>query len=359
MQPTQRTSPLPDKPAIADPALSNAGHDARRLAAAARLGRRGWPASSPNPAVGAILVANGRVVATGTTQPGGRPHAEAQALQQAGKAARAATLYVSLEPCAHRSDRGPSCADLIVEARPARVVIGQADPDPRTAGRGASRLRDAGIEVAVLDDDACEAALAPYLLRRRMGRPFVTLKLAMSIDGRIALASGESRWITGKAARAHVHSRRAQADAILVGGGTWRADRPRLDVRLPGLASRSPRRILLSRGVAPDGTTVINAPQAIATLDDVQHVYVEGGGQAAASFLAADLVDALHIYRAPILIGEGRPAIGDLGIEALDEARGRWRQVERRQLGMDSFTAYRRTRQDRQQEADPDACSPG
>lgn len=316
------------------------------MAAAARLAARARPLSRPNPAVGALLVKDGRVIARGWTQPGGRPHAEAHALGQAGSAARGATLYVTLEPCAHRSERGPACADITSEAGLERVVIGQHDPDPRTAGDGVERLRQAGIKVDLLDDDASRASLAGYLMTMREGRPLVTLKLAMSLDGCIARADGESQWITGEAARAHVHARRARQDAILVGGGTWRSDKPRLDVRLPGLADRSPRRVLLSRGVAPDGVMVINDPLQISRLEGVQYLYVEGGAGAAASFLAADLVDRIEIYRAPIVIGEGLRAIGDIGLDSLPEAHGRWRMTDRRQLGSDEFAAYQRIREE-------------
>jgi diaminohydroxyphosphoribosylaminopyrimidine deaminase/5-amino-6-(5-phosphoribosylamino)uracil reductase len=256
----------------------------------------------------------------------------------------AATLYVTLEPCAHASPRGPSCADLIVAARPARVVIGQHDPDPRTSGAGIARLEAAGIATRLLDDPASAASLAGFLARQRLGRPWVTLKLATSLDGCIALADGTSRWITGETARAHVHAQRAQADAILVGGGTWRADSPRLDVRLPGLESRSPQRVVLTRGAAPEGVTALAAPQDIAALDGVQYLYVEGGAETAAAFLAADLVDALHLYRAPILIGDGRRSLGGIGLAGLAEAHGRWQFCERRQLGSDEFTAYLRRR---------------
>ena len=173
----------------------------------------------------------------------------------------------------------------------------------------------------------------------------MTLKLATSLDGCIALADGTSQWITGETARAHVHARRAQHDAILVGGGTWRTDAPRLDVRLPGLESRSPRRVVLTRGAAPaDGVTALPSPQAIASLAGVQYLYVEGGAQTAAAFLAADLVDELHLYRAPILIGDGLRALGPLGLAGLAEAHGRWHAQERRQLGSDEFTAYFRSR---------------
>lgn len=320
--------------------------DLRWLEAAARLASRARAQSRPNPAVGCILVKDARVIGRGWTQEGGRPHAEAMALRQAGEGAAGATAYVTLEPCAHRSDRGPACADLLVEADVARVVIGAQDPDPRTAGEGIARLRAAGIEASLLPSPQVESSLAGYFTRARHGRPFVTLKLAMSLDGCIALADGSSQWITGEEARAHVHSRRAMNDAILVGGATWRHDRPRLDVRLDGLQDRSPRRVLLTRGIPPDGVKVINAPAQIATLGDVQYLYVEGGAGAAASFLSADLVDRLEIYRAPILLGKGMPALGDIGLQSLAAAHGRWQQVESRQLGSDSFTAYRRTRQE-------------
>ena len=315
----------------------------RWLDAAARLAERARPISRPNPGVGAVIVKDDRVVGRGWTQEGGRPHAEAIALQQAGAAARGATVYVTLEPCAHASPRGPSCADLLCEARPARVLIGCADPDPRTAGQGAARLRESKIAVEIVDHAPSRASLAGYFMQRQHGRPHVTLKIAMSLDGRIALASGESRWITGPQARAHTHRERARADAILVGGGTWRADRPALDVRLPGLEARSPARILLSRGIPPDGVKVINDPHAIAKLEGVQYLFVEGGGGAAASFLKAGLVDRLLIYRAPILLGgDGIAAIGPLGIDAMSEAHGRWRLRNTHALGNDTLEVYDR-----------------
>lgn len=318
--------------------------DARWLSAAARLARRARPASYPNPGVGCILVKHGIVVGRGWTAPGGRPHAEAAALAQAGEGARGATAYVTLEPCVHRSERGPACSELLVEAGVARVVAGVEDPDPRTAGDGFARLRKAGIEAELLPSPDAEASLAGYLTRARASRPHVTLKLAMSLDGCIAMAGGESQWITGEAARAHVHVQRARADAILVGGGTWRADKPRLDVRLPGLGDRRPQRVVLTRGVAPDEVRVINRPDQIASLE-AQYLYVEAGANIAASLLGADLVDRLELYRAPIVIGGGRGAVGDLGLATLSDAHGRWTLVERRQLGSDSFEAYSRLRQ--------------
>jgi diaminohydroxyphosphoribosylaminopyrimidine deaminase / 5-amino-6-(5-phosphoribosylamino)uracil reductase len=315
------------------------------MAATARLAMRARPLARPNPGVAAIVVHDGRVIARGWTQPGGRPHAEALALAgTAPEMLAAATMYVTLEPCAHQSARGPACADLILAAKPARVVVGQRDPDPRTAGQGIARLEAAGIAVRLLDDPASAASLAGFLTRQHSARPWVTLKLAMSLDGCIAMADGTSRWITGAPARAHVHAQRARHDAILVGGGTWRADAPRLDVRLAGLAARSPQRVVLTRGAVPQGVTAIAAPQDIAGLDGVLHLYVEGGAQTASAFLAADLVDELHLYTAPILIGDGKRALGALGLTSLGEAHGRWHLNERRQLGSDTFTAYLRNR---------------
>ena len=318
--------------------------DARWLDAAARLSMRARSISYPNPGVGCIIVKHGKVVGRGWTAAGGRPHAEAAALQQAGEKARGATAYVTLEPCAHRSLRGPACSDLLVEAGIARVVAGVEDPDPRTAGNGLARLREAGIETALLASRAAEASLAGYLMHARQRRPHVTMKIAMSLDGCIAMASGESQWITGDVARAHVHARRAGADAILVGGGTWRSDKPRLDVRLPGLEQRSPQRAVLTRGVPPNGVKVISTPEQIETLDAF-YLYIEAGANIAASFLSADLVDRLEIYRAPIVIGNGYAAVGDIGLGTLADAHGRWALEERRQLGSDSFEAYSRLRQ--------------
>ena len=318
--------------------------EARWLAAAAAIAARARPLSCPNPAVGALIVKDGKVIARGWTQPGGRPHAEAVALDAAGDAARGATLYVTLEPCAHRSERGPACADLIAASGLARVVAGCEDPDPRTAGQGLGRIRDAGIEANLLPSPATEASLEGYLVRSRLGRPHVTLKLALSLDGCIALPSGESQWITGPSARAHTHAMRAKADAILVGGGTLRADEPRLDVRLPGLEDRSPQRWVLTRGKAPDGWLALSSPDAIGEMAGVQYLFVEGGAQAAAAFLEADLVDTLLIYRAPIIVGSGLPAVGDIGLGSLDAAHGRWRLEDRLQLGSDELAVYSRTR---------------
>jgi diaminohydroxyphosphoribosylaminopyrimidine deaminase/5-amino-6-(5-phosphoribosylamino)uracil reductase len=313
--------------------------------AAIALGERGRGRTAPNPNVGCLIVRDEIVVGRGWTQAGGRPHAEAVALEQAGDAAHGAIVYVTLEPCAHESGRGPACADLLVAARPARVVIAAGDPDPRTNGRGAALLRDAGIAVETgLRREAAEASLAGFLSRVRRGRPFVTLKLALSIDGMIAMASGESRWITGEEARAHAHLERARSDMILVGRGTYDADAPRLDVRLAGLEDRSPRRALLTTGSPVEGWTRLSSPQAIRTLADVNDLLVEGGAETASSFLAGDLVDRLLVYRAPILIGAGTPALGPIGAGALADTHGRWRRAETRPLGIDTLEVYERTR---------------
>lgn len=317
-------------------------HDHRWLAAAAALAARGRPLSRPNPAVGALIVRGGVVVGRGWTQPGGRPHAEAAALAAAGDMARGATLYVSLEPCAHQSARGPSCADLVAASGLSRVVVGCGDPDPRTAGQGIARIAAAGTAVEQLASPACVQSLAGYLSMRTRSRPHVTLKLATSLDGCIALANGESQWITGAEARAHCHAMRARADAILVGGGTLRADNPRLDVRLPGLEHRSPQRWVLTRGAAPDGWHALREPAAITQLEGVQYLFVEGGAETAAAFLRAGLVDELLLYRAPILIGGGKPGIADLGLTALAGAHGQWRRTDFRQLGNDTVERYER-----------------
>lgn len=316
------------------------------MQAAIALALRSRALSSPNPSVGCILLRDGRVIGRGWTGAGGRPHAEAAALAQAGDAARGATAYVTLEPCAHVSARGPACADLLIAARVARVVIGTADPDPRTNGDGIARLKAAGIAVTCpVAQEQAQASLAGFLTRQRLGRPFVTLKLATSLDGQIALADGSSRWITGPQARAHAHIERAHHDAILVGGGTFRADAPRLDVRLAGLEARSPRRVLLSRmGDAPPGWTAIASPQEIATLGGTDWLMVEGGAEVAAAFLAADMVDRLLLYRAPVLIGRGMAALGDIGLGQLAEAHGRWQLADTRLLGKDRMESYQRTR---------------
>ncbi len=310
------------------------------MAAAIALAERGIGRTGNNPCVGCIVVKQGRVIGRGWTQPGGRPHAEAMALAEAGVEAAGATVYVSLEPCAHQSERGPSCADVLVAAKPARVVAALTDPDPRTAGQGFARLAAAGIEVtqSVLADEA-RVRLAGFLCRIENARPHVTLKLATSLDGCIAMADGRSRWITSDAARAHTHLERARHDAILVGAGTLAADQPALDVRLPGLEARSPRKVILGSGDAPDGWEVIRTPHDIAKLD-CNSVLVEGGAQTASAFLKAGLVGRLLLYRAPILIGNGLCSLGDIGLDTLGAAHNRWQLSDRRMLGKDTLEVY-------------------
>lgn len=314
------------------------------MGAALALSERGRARTGPNPNVGCMLVKHGIIIGRGWTQPGGRPHAEAMALTEAGDAARGATAYVTLEPCAHQSARGPACADSLIAAGVARVVVALTDPDPRTNGQGIARLRAVGIAVeAGLCEDEARRVMAGWLMQRAQGRPLVTLKLATSLDGCVARADGESKWITGDVARAHGHLERARSNAILVGRGTYDADAPRLDVRLPGLGEHAPQRLLLTRGAAPAGWTAIAAPADIAGLADLQYLMVEGGAQTAAAFLKAGLADRLMLYRAPIVIGAGKACLGDIGLDRLGDAHGQWRQIDARALGKDQLEVYERT----------------
>ena len=315
------------------------------MAEAIELGEGARGRTAPNPNVGCVIVRDGEIVGKGATAPGGRPHAEAVALKDAGAKAQGATLYTTLEPCAHVSARGPTCATSIPEAGIARVVAAMEDPDPRTAGLGFKALRKAGVKVKKgVSPEAARATMAGFLTRIVLGRPRITLKLALSIDGKIALPSGESKWITGEDARAHVHLERAHSDMILVGRGTYLADKPRLDVRLPGLEQWSPRRALLSRGEAVPGWEMLRSPQDVHRLHDVNDLLVEGGSATATAFLAADLVDRILIYRAPILVGEGKSSFGYIGLDAIADAHGRWQAVDPRPLGIDRLEVYERVR---------------
>ncbi len=333
--------------------------EALRAAAAARSRL----ATAPNPCVGAVLVKNGRVLARGATR-GLEEHAETIALRRAGTAARGATLYVTLEPCAHHGRTGP-CVEAVIAARPARVVIGLIDPDPRTRGRSAAKLARAGIAVTrgVLGDD-CARAHEGFVSRVVSGRPFTTLKLAASLDGRIATRTGESRWITSEPARAFVHRLRVRSDAIAIGSGTLLADDPELTARRasrtiarplrvvidsklrtpPGARLLDPRRpgeVLIFCGGAPAkrraaleraGAAVVplrTRRGRIALADAWQHLaergvndlLVEGGGGLAAALLRERLVDRMHFFLAPLLIGsDGRAVLADLGVERLRDA---------------------------------------
>ena len=360
--------------------------DVRFMALALALGARGQGKCWPNPAVGCVIVQRGRIVGRGWTGAGGRPHAETLALAQAGAKAAGATVYVSLEPCAHHG-RTPPCCDALVAAQVGRVVVATKDPDPRVNGRGMVRMRAAGIQV---DEGVCAAdarhAHAGFLSRQSVGRPALTLKLAASFDGRIATASGESRWITGPSARRHVHAARALHDAVLVGGGTARADDPSLTVRGLGMAHQ-PVRIVASClldlaldsalaktarttpvwllhaahaptdrvrawqrlgahciavGSAPDGTLDPAAMLKALGAAGLNTVYCEGGGAFGAALLAADLVDDLVGYTAGLVLGaDARPSIGALGIARLADA-ARFAHVESRVLGPDIVHHWRR-----------------
>ncbi len=358
------------------------------MLAALGLARRGLGSVWPNPSVGCILVKEGRVVGRGFTQPGGRPHAETEALAMAGDAARGATAYVTLEPCAHHG-KTPPCAEALLAAGVSRVVAAMEDPDPRVAGKGLALLRAAGVEVTlgVLADQAAELN-AGFFLTVRVGRPLVTLKLATTLDGRIATHTGESQWITGEAARAAAHRLRAETDVIMVGSGTVLADNPDLTCRLPGMADRSPVRVvvdgrlrlpLTSRLVATAGevpTWVVTlagaaAAERRAAYEDagvdvleakagpdrqvdpgsvmallagagVTRVLVEGGAHLAAALLRADLVDRLVWFRAPGLIGgDGLAAAASFGIDHLT-AVPRFERVDARPVGDDLMETYRR-----------------
>lgn len=358
--------------------------DARWMRSALGLGARGLGTTWPNPSVGCVIVRDGRVVGRGHTQPGGRPHAEVVALRQAGADARGATAYVTLEPCAHEG-KSPPCTEALIAAGVARVVAPCPDPDPRVAGRGFARLRAAGIEVAegCLAEEAAEAH-AGFFLRVREGRPLVTLKLATSLDGRIATGSGDSRWITGPEARRRVHLMRARHDAVMVGIGTALADDPDLRVRLEGLVRQTVRVVLDSRlrlppdsrlarsarecpvwvlhgpGARPEraealaglGVRLIEVPagerglemrDCLAALgrEGLTRVLCEGGGQIAASLLGAGLADRLALFTAGVAIGaEGQPGVGALGLGRLAEApRLRLHRVER--VGADVLSEWR------------------
>lgn len=359
--------------------------DPAYMAHALSLGRRGLGRTWPNPAVGCVIVNRGRVVGRGWTQPSGRPHAEVVALTQAGAAARGATAYVTLEPCAHHG-KTPPCAEALIAAGVVRVVVALGDPDPRVAGKGIDMLRAAGIEVELgLCAEAARDAQLGFLSRIERGRPMVTLKLAMSWDGRIATATGESQWITGPEARRRVHGMRATHDAVLVGGGTARADDPSLTVRGLGMAHQ-PIRVVMSRrldlplggklaqsagevplwllhgaDVAPElrtawegvGARLFEIPTRYGQLDaqaslnalgdaGLTRVFCEGGGALAASLLGADLVDRVALFTAGFGIGaEGMPGLGALGLDRL-AAAPRFTLKSHCQIGADALTEWAR-----------------
>ncbi|MBW4707759.1 bifunctional diaminohydroxyphosphoribosylaminopyrimidine deaminase/5-amino-6-(5-phosphoribosylamino)uracil reductase RibD [Roseobacter sp. YSTF-M11] len=354
------------------------------MSLALSLGRRGQGRTWPNPAVGCVIVKDGRIVGRGWTQPGGRPHAETEALAQAGSAAAGADVYVSLEPCAHHGET-PPCAQALIDAKVARVIIAVPDIDPRVGGKGSRMLSDAGIavEVGMLEEETLYDN-AGFFTRLAHDRPFVTLKLASSFDGRIATATGESKWITGPGARRFVHAMRARHDAVIVGGGTARKDDPSLTVRDLGI-ERQPVRVVVSRrldlplistlartaketpvilchGRDADptlmqtwrdlGADLLTCEASNGQLDarDVMRqlaehgltrVFCEGGSALAASLIEAGLVDDLVGFTAGLTIGaEGLPSVGALGLSHLEIAP-RFALQETHRLGNDVVHVWR------------------
>lgn len=331
------------------------------------LGRRGLGRVWPNPAVGCVLVRDGHIIGRGWTQPGGRPHAETEALCRAGGLANGATAYVTLEPCVHYGYTKP-CVDALITSKIARVVVAIPDPDPRVNGKGLALLRESGLEITTgVRSTEALSDHAGFIMRVIEGRPLVTLKLSSTIDGCIATASGESRWITGSAARTHAHRLRAEHDAVMIGSGTARIDNPSLTCRLPGLTDRSPVRIIVDSylrltpnskvftsrisqtwvicSAKKDGSPVNMATAAMLTERNVEvipvlasndgrpepsvilnvlgsrgltRLLVEGGGQLAAALLKQNLVDRLVWFQAPKIIGgDGKPAVALLKIDKL------------------------------------------
>jgi diaminohydroxyphosphoribosylaminopyrimidine deaminase / 5-amino-6-(5-phosphoribosylamino)uracil reductase len=365
----------------ADPAI-----DASYMRAALALARRGLGTTWPNPSVGCVIVRDGRVVARAVTAPGGRPHAETAALRMAEHAARGATAYVSLEPCCHWG-RTPPCTEALIEAGIARVVVGTRDPDPRVKGEGIAKLRAADIAVSegVLEPEAKEV-VAGFAQRIIHHRPLVTLKLASTLDGRIATGAGESRWITGEPARIAAHALRGRNDAVLVGVGTVLADDPDLTCRIPGFrptpvvrivvdthlrtalttrlvatAAEAPtwmlvradtdperRHAVADLGVrvmsVPGGTAGVDLAMAMAALADagLTRVLVEGGAKIAAALLRADLVDRVAWFHAPTVMGaDGWPAVQAFGVEHL-AAMPRFVRRDVRPVGNDVLSEYAR-----------------
>lgn len=354
--------------------------DLGHMAAALGLARRGLGSVWPNPSVGCVLVNQGRVAGRGRTASGGRPHAETEALAQAGDLARGATAYVTLEPCSHHG-KTPPCAEALIKAGVSRIVAATEDPDPRVSGRGLARLREAGLSVeAGVMKEAADEIISGFRCRIETGKPLVTLKIAATLDGRTATHRGESQWITGEDARARGHLLRAQSDAILIGSGTALIDDPMLNCRLPGLEDRSPVRIVVDGRLAVPLTGKLvasakdiplwlitrtgNSPERLAALDDcgvdvievppspagtvdlaaalrklgdrgVTRLLVEAGGHLAAALLQSQLVDRLAWFRAPMLIGgDGLPAAVSFGIDKLIQAP-RWRRLSAACLGTD------------------------
>ena len=362
-------------------------NDHRFMRMAIGLARRGHGNVAPNPSVGCVVVKDGRVIGRGWTRPGGRPHAETEALLQAGKKAAGADIFVTLEPCAHHGET-PPCAEALIVAGVERVVVGVRDPDPRVDGGGISLLKDAGIEVVegVLETEAAQAAEG-FLRRVSNGRPMVTVKAATSLDGRIATSTGDSQWITGEISRALGHGMRARSDAIMVGGATAIADNPSLTCRLPGLEGESPTRIVLcgdsplplthnlvttaaeiptifivgamsrlenraayedvgvsvrEAGCGSDGRIDIGSALEALACDGITRLMVEGGGRLISALLKEDLVDRVIWFRAPTVIGgDGVSVASAFGVRELDEAAN-FVKVSTRPAGDDLVETYMR-----------------
>ena len=284
------------------------------FARALELAERGRGKTADHPLVGAVVVRNDVVVGEGWYEYDGVRHAETIALEQAGDGARGATLYATLEPCSHQG-RTPPCADAVVAAGIARVVVGARDPNPVVDGRGLERLRAAGLEVELLDDFAARRQNEAWRLWKSLRRPFVTYKAAVTLDGRVAIPG--RRWVSGEESRRRVHELRAASDAVAVGMGTVRADAPRLDAR-EVRATRQPRRLAFGRGPLPDGSELelrsgpLEEELRALAEDGVQSVLLEGGPTLATAFLAGGLVDKLLFFVAPVLAGDGPYALGEL-----------------------------------------------
>jgi diaminohydroxyphosphoribosylaminopyrimidine deaminase/5-amino-6-(5-phosphoribosylamino)uracil reductase len=356
---------------------------------AIELGRRMLGQTAPNPAVGCVIVKEGVVVGRGYTNKGGRPHAETEALAQAGEAAKGATVYVSLEPCAHMGKTG-SCAQALIKAGVARVVAPIEDPDPRVSGKGFHMLHAAGIEVitGVLEEQG-EAANEGFLKRVKYERPMFTLKIAASIDGRIATKTGESRWISGENSLAYAHRLRATHDAIMIGIGTAKVDDPMLNCRLPGMEDLSPVRIVVDRKLQlPLDSQLVKTAQQhplwIVTSEQsdkergaayekkgvkivpvsvneegyadpniaarklgelgLTRVLIEGGAQLAAAFLREDLVDHIEWVTAPLMMGgDGKGAVEGLKKQTLAE-HPRYKRINSRMLGEDRLDSFVRVK---------------
>ncbi|HET9215114.1 MAG TPA: bifunctional diaminohydroxyphosphoribosylaminopyrimidine deaminase/5-amino-6-(5-phosphoribosylamino)uracil reductase RibD [Gaiellaceae bacterium] len=291
--------------------------DERFLFLALDLAEQGRGTTAPNPMVGAVLVRRGKVVGTGWHERPGGPHAEVVALDQAGKRARGATLYVTLEPCAHQG-RTPPCADAVIAAGVSRVVAAVGDPDPRTNGAGFARLRDAGVEVELAGGQAewrARVQNEAFRTRAALGRPFVLLKLAVTLDGRVTVPG--SRWVSGEESRRGVHELRAAMDAVAVGMGTVRADAPALTARDVD-TKRQPRRLAFGRGPLPQGSDLelragpLEEELARLAEEGVQSLLLEGGPTIATAFVAAGLVDRLMLFVAPTIAGSGPRLLGEL-----------------------------------------------